>query len=107
MSNALTSAWRRYRSLPPLQREFVTFALMLLVALTLLPLAIWSAGQVFLGDYLRDPGDPAAARHGGPLALFGDYLAGIFNGSPGYWFVLLGPYLLLLVFRLGCRLAKR
>ncbi len=62
--------------------------------------------QVFLGDYLRDPGDPAAARHGGPIALFVDYIAGIFNGSPGYWFVLLGPYLLVLAFRLGCRLAK-
>jgi len=106
VSNALTSTWRRYRSLPPMQREFVTFGLMLLVALTILPLAIWGAGQVFLGDYLRDPGDPVAARHGGPFALFADYLTGIFRGSPGYWFVLLGPYLLVLTFRLGRRLAK-
>ena len=69
---------------------------MLLVALTLLPLAIWGAGQVFLGDYLRDP---AGSRTGGPLALLIDYLAGIVQGSPGHWIVLLGPYLLLLAVR--------
>lgn len=103
MSNPLTRAWRRYRALPPLRRELVTFALMLGVALTVLPLAIWGAGQVFLGDYLRDP---AGSRTGGPLALIADYISAIFRGSPGHWFVLLGPYLLLVAFRGALRLGK-
>jgi hypothetical protein len=103
VSNALTGAWRRYRALPPLQRELATFGLMLLVAVTLLPLAIWGAGQVFLGDYLRDP---TSGRTGGPLALLLDYLGGVLSGSPGHWFVLLGPYLILLGFRGARSLSK-
>jgi hypothetical protein len=75
-----------------------------LLALTVLPLAIWLAGQFFLGDYLRDPVDPAVARHGGPLAMLLDYLHGILSGSPGHWLVMLGPYALLCAFRIGRRL---
>lgn len=104
MTNPLTRAWRRHRSLPPLQRELVTFGLLLVVALTILPLAIWGAGQFFLGDYLREP--PPGTRTGGPLALIADFIGGVFSGSPGHWFVLLGPYLLLLAFRAGRRLGK-
>ena len=80
---------------------------MLFVALTLLPLAIWSAGQVFLGEYLRNP--PAAAGSnltGGPVALLADFVGGILAGSLGHWLVLLGPYLLLLAFRAGRAIAK-
>ncbi len=103
MSTALTRAWRGYRSLPPVPRELATLGLMLLLALTLLPLAIWGAGQVFLGDYLRDP---SGSRTGGPLALIGDYVAGIASGSPGHWLALMGPYLLLLAFRGARAVAK-
>jgi hypothetical protein len=103
VSNSISKAWRRYRALPPVPRELVTLGLMLLLALTLLPLAIFAAGQLFLGDYLRDP---AGSRTGGPLALLGDYITGIFSGSPGHWLVLLGPYLLLLAFRGGRALSK-
>ncbi|MEO6367906.1 MAG: hypothetical protein ABIP38_07935 [Steroidobacteraceae bacterium] len=76
---------------------------MLLVALTVLPLAIWCAGKLFLGDYLRDP---LGAHTGGPFALLADYVAGILAGSPGHWVVLLGPYLLLMAFRAGRALWK-
>jgi hypothetical protein len=96
VSNSLTRAWRRYRALPTLPRELATFGIMLAVALTILPLAIWLAGQVFLGDYLRDP---AGSRTGGPLALIVDYIAGALHGSPGHWIVLLGPYVLLWALR--------
>lgn len=75
-------------------------------ALTLLPLAIWCAGQLFLGDYLRDPGDAATARQGGPLALLLDYVRGILAMSPGHWLVLLGPYGLVWVFRALRRFGK-
>ncbi len=89
-----------------MQRELATFGLALLFALTVLPLAIWCAGQVFLGDYLRDPGDTGAARHGGPLALLLDYVRGILDMSPGHWLVLLGPYALVWVFRAVRRFGK-
>jgi hypothetical protein len=97
VSNSISKAWRQYRALPTVRRELATLGLMLLVALTLLPLAIWGAGQFFLGDYLRDP----AGSTGGPLALLADYIGGVVTGSPAHWFVLLGPYLLLLAFRAG------
>jgi hypothetical protein len=87
----------------PLRRELLTFGLSVLFALTVLPVCIWLAGKVFLGDYLRDPGDPALARHGGPLALIVDLVKGLAGGSPGHWLVLLGPYLLVMAFRLGRR----
>lgn len=103
MSTALANSWRRYRALPTLQRELVTLALMLLVALTLLPLAIYLAGQAFLGDYIRDPsGSPI----GGFAALWLDYLKGIFSGSAGYLLVLLGPWLILMLGR-GCAALTR
>jgi hypothetical protein len=100
VSNSIRKAWRQYRSLPPVPRELATLALMLLVALTVLPLAIWVAGKLFLGDYLRTPPDPTGATlTGGPLALLIDYVGAVLAGSPGHWLVLLGPYLLLLAFR--------
>jgi hypothetical protein len=107
VSNSIRSAWRGYQGLPPIRRELVTLGFMLIVALTVLPLAIWAAGHLFLGDYLRDP--PAATgtpRVGGPLALVSDYVGGILAGSPGHWLVLLGPYLLVLAFR-GARAVSR
>lgn len=104
VSNPLIEYWRRYRALPSLPRELVCFGLMLLLALTLLPLAIFLAGQVFLGEYIRDPsGTPV----GGPLALWVDYLRGIFSGSLGHWLVLLGPWLLLMAGRGALALARR
>lgn len=109
MINTLSRSWRRYRSLPPAQREAATFGLSLLFAITVLPVAIWVAGQVFLGDYLRDAAspslDPDLIRRGGPFALILDFVVGLFSGSPGHWVVLLGPYGLLWVYRLVRRLA--
>jgi hypothetical protein len=103
----IRKAWRQYRSLPPVRRELATLALMLLVALTVLPLAIWIAGKLFLGDYLRTPPDPSGnTATGGPLALLADFVGGVVAGSPGHWLVLLGPYLLLMAFR-GARAISR
>ncbi len=96
MINAVADYWRRYRALPVLSRELLTLALMLLVALTLLPVAIWFAGQAFLGDYIRDPsGSPT----GGFGALWLDYVRGILSGSLGYWVAFLGPWVLLMALR--------
>ena len=86
-----------------IRRELLLFVLMLVFALTLLPLAIWGAGHVFLGDYLRDP----AGRTGGPLALMADYVHGIAHGSPGHWVVFLGPYVLIMLFRGAWAISKK
>jgi hypothetical protein len=96
VSNALTSSWRRYRALPTLSREAATLGLMILFSLTLLPVAIFIAGQIFLGDYVRDPTGAPAAGFG---AFWVDFLRGLGTGSFGYWLVLLGPWLLLLAVR--------
>jgi hypothetical protein len=93
----------RLRSQPPLRRELVVFLAALLFAVLVLPSLIWIAGQVFLGDYIRDP---TGAPIGGPLALTVDYLGGVMDLSPGHWLVLLGPYLLLLALRGGRALLK-
>lgn len=96
MSNALASTWRRYRALPTFPREAATLALMLLFALTVLPVMIFVAGQIFLGDYVRDPSGAPAAGFG---AFWLDFVKGLAGGSFGYWLVLLGPWLLLLAVR--------
>lgn len=93
----------RLRSQPPLRRELLVFLAALLFAVLVLPSLIWIAGQVFLGDYIRDP---TGAPIGGPLALTVDYLGGVVTLSPGHWLVLLGPYLLLLALRAGRALLK-
>jgi hypothetical protein len=107
VSNSIRKAWRHYRALPAVPRELATLALMLIVALTVLPLAIWIAGKLFLGDYLRHPPGPSgAAATGGPVALLADFVSALLAGSPGHWLVLLGPYLLLLAFRAGRAISK-
>lgn len=104
MSTALAEHWRRYRALPSLQRELVTLGLMLLLALSLLPVAIFLAGQIFLGEYIRDPsGSPV----GGFGAFWTDYIKGIFAGSFGHWVAFLGPWVLLLAWRLLAALMRR
>jgi hypothetical protein len=88
---AIRRAIARYREQPPLRRELLLFAAMLLFAILVLPTLIWIAGQIFLGDYIRTPsGTPT----GGPLALTFDFLSGAFTLSPGHLFVLFGPYVL-------------
>jgi hypothetical protein len=99
VSNVIRNAWGKYRALSGAQRELALLALALLFALTVLPLVIWIAGRIFMGDYVREP---AGGRTGGPLALWIDYVQGIATGSPGHWIVLLGPYVILKALRV-CR----
>lgn len=104
MITRLTEYRQRLRALPRARRELEILALMLILALTVLPLAIWVAGRIFLGDYLRDP---AASASAGPAALWLDYVAGILRGSLGYWSAFLGPWVLLTAFRAVRRLMRR
>ncbi len=65
---------------------------MLLLALTLLPVAIFIAGQVSLGDYIRDPTGSST----GGLWASEIFRAGSARVPWGHWLVLLGPWVLLL-----------
>ena len=96
MLEPIRNAWKSYRALDGVPRELATLGLCLAVALFILPLVIWGAGQVFLGDYVRDP---SGMPTGGPLALWIDFLRGLAQGSFGYWLALLGPWLVVLALR--------
>lgn len=93
---AIRSGLARLRAQPPLRRELIILGVALLFAVLILPSMIWFAGQFFLGDYIRTP---AGAPTGGPMALTLDFLRGVGSLSPGYWLVLLGPYLLFAAYR--------
>lgn len=76
---------------------------MLLVGLTLVPVATYIAGQIFLGDYIRHhSGTPT----GGLGSLWIDFVRGAFSGSFGYALALLGPWLLLVAGRGMVALAR-
>lgn len=75
-------------------RELLLAAAALAAGLLLLPLLVWGAGALVLGPY-----------RGGPARLWLDYLALLGRGSLAAWVLLLGPYALLLAFRLLRRVA--
>ena len=104
VSNPIGRAWSGYRRLRGAKREFALLAMMLAFSLFILPLLIWCAGKLTLGEYVRTP---TGAPTGGPLALWVDYLGGLASGSLGYWTVLLGPYVILMALRLSRDLLKR
>lgn len=88
---------------PRSRREMVLFGGALVLGLLVIPLLIWIVGHRTLGAYTRGD-DP----HGfGPLALYGDYFAGLAHGWLGYWVVALGPAILLLLARLWLALLRR
>lgn len=88
----------RLRSLSRLQRELIIYGLALLLGAVLMPLLIWMAGNRVLGPYTHGQN-----LHAGPLALLGDFLAGLAHGSAVFWGVALGPAVLLLLARLFVR----
>jgi hypothetical protein len=98
LANSLLAAWRSYRRRKGLAREATTFVLGLFAGLVIMPLGIYFVGQVLLGGYLRSATDSKPA---GLAAFFGDYFAGIAAGEMAHWLVLLGPYVMYLIFRIG------
>lgn len=85
------------------RREAALFGGALALGLLVVPLLIWIVGHRALGPYTRGD-DP---RGLGPLALYGDYFAGLAHGWLGYWAVAVGPALLLLLGRLWLSLMRR
>jgi hypothetical protein len=85
------------------RRELWLFGTALALGLLVVPLLIWLVGHRTLGSYTHGD-DP---RGLGPLALYGDYFAGLGHGWIGYWTVALGPVVLLLAARLWLLLLRR
>lgn len=66
----------------------------LLAGAVLIPCLIWGVGRSVLGPY----------THGSMLALLADFYAGLAHGALAFWAVLLGPYVVLQLVRIGLRL---
>ena len=98
LANSLLGAWRSYRSRSGALREIITLALGLFTGLVILPFAIYICGRVLLGPYVRSHSDPTPA---GPFTLWTDYVGELARGSLPHWLVLLGPYVMYLLFRIG------
>lgn len=79
-----TPASRRH-----LLRELVIFAVAAVAGFVVVPLLIWTVGHSALGPY----------NPGGPGRLLADFMSGLAHGSPIFWAVALGPYVLTLLVR--------
>jgi hypothetical protein len=85
---------RLQRGARGLWRELLTAVACLLVGVLVMPCLIFAIGRVALGPY----------AHGSLLSLWHDFLLGLARGSEAFWFIAIGPYLLLLLLRGGRRL---
>jgi ABC-type Fe3+-siderophore transport system permease subunit len=72
-----------------LGRELIIFGVALALGLVGVPLLIWVVGNRMLGPYTH-----GSDTHAGPLALLGDFFAGLGHGAVTFWIVALGPALL-------------
>jgi hypothetical protein len=66
------------------------------------PLLTWTVGDRILGPYVH-----GSNPHAGPLALLGDFFAGLGHGALAYWVVALGPAMFLLLLQLLVRAFRR
>lgn len=73
-----------------IQRDSAWLLGALLFAAAALPLLVYYTGRYALGTY----------AHGGPLGFFGDYYADLARLRPAAWLLLLGPVILVLLWRL-------
>lgn len=71
------------------RRELTIFVILLASGLFVMPLLIWAIGRGALGPY----------TDGGPFALLVDFFNGLKSGSPVYWCVAFGPYVLVMILR--------
>ena len=69
--------------------EAMTFGLMLLVGLLVMPGFIYLAGRYTLMPY----------ANGGVFALYFDFFKGLVEPRPSYWVVVAGPFAFLTLFR--------
>jgi hypothetical protein len=74
-------------------RELLRALACLLIGVIVMPCLIYAVGRLALGPY----------AHGSVLSLWQDFLRGLARGSQAFWFIAIGPYLLLLLLRGGRR----
>jgi hypothetical protein len=74
----------------PVRRELLIGLIGALAGFIVAPLAIYGVGHAFLGSYNR----------GGAGKLLADFMSGLAHGSPIFWSVALGPYVMTLLVRL-------
>ena len=89
LSNPLQRAARYYLGARGLWRELLAAAICLVIGVLIMPCLIFACGRLFLGPYAR----------GNLFALWRDYLLGLGAGSRVCWFILLGPYVVLWLWR--------
>jgi hypothetical protein len=82
-------------------RELIIFGSAFIIGLIGIPLAIWSVGNRILGPYTH-----GTNTHAGPMALLGDFFAGLGQGALSYWVVALGPAFIILFVRVAWALIK-
>src|ERR1700744_200445 len=85
------------KSVGILPRELIFLGIGVACGFVLIPLAIWLVGNRILGPYTHVQ-DPTAGT--GPARLLADFFAGLTQGSVIFWWVGVGPYILLTVIRL-------
>jgi len=85
---------RWYGNVRGVWREVLTALTCLALGVLAMPCLIFAFGRIALGPY----------AHGSILSLWRDFLIGLGDGSEAFWFIALGPYLLLLLLRGGRRL---
>ncbi len=89
MLNPFARLLERLRSLPRAQGELLLAVSALLAGAVLMPLLVWGAGRIALGNY----------GNGGPLALLGDFMRGLGQGALPFWIVAAAPYVVVLAAR--------
>ena len=77
-------------------RELLLLGTALLLGLIGVPLATWFVGNRILGPYVH-----GSNAHAGPMALLGDFFAGLGQGALSFWVVALGPVLIIGFVRLA------
>jgi hypothetical protein len=95
MLEPLARAHRSFNAQPRMRRELILFGPALIFGLVGVPLLIWVVGTRVLGPYMR-----GTKAHDRPLALVGDFFAGLAHGSTVFWLVALGPALFVALVRL-------
>ena len=98
----LTRAGESLATRSRLIRELIIFGGALLFGLIGVPLLTWLAGSRILGPYTH-----GANPNAGPMALLGDFFAGLQRGYPTFWIVVIGPAVLIGVARLAWALIRR
>jgi hypothetical protein len=81
------------RGVRGLWHELLIALACLFAGVLVVPCLIFAVGRLALGPY----------AHGSILSFWHDFLLGLAHGSEAFWFIAIGPYLLLLMLRGGRR----